>query len=198
MRLQARVLDMSEYTIKEMSKEDFMDHYEIHRMNMFSRDHSCSVGVAYSESEREKLKNLRIDTKSHFFLYLGIFKAEEFVGWSWGFQQSDESFYMCNSAILPKYRRLGLYSRVIEKSVDILKEEGFQIITSRHTATNNAVLIPKLKAGFIIQKMELDDRFGVLIHLSYFTNKTRRKIMDYRSGQLAPDEEIKKFFKGQI
>jgi len=68
-------------------------------------------------------------------------------------------------------------------------------VTSRHNATNNSVLIPKLKENFIISKMELDDIFGVLIHLHYYANTTRRKIMDYRSGQLKPDDQIKKLLK---
>ena len=44
-------------------------------------------------------------------------------------------------------------------------------------------------------KMELDDKFGVLIHLHYYMNSKRKKIMDYRSGQVKPDEEIKSLFK---
>jgi ribosomal protein S18 acetylase RimI-like enzyme len=189
---------VSDYTIKEMTKEDFMDHYEVHRPGMFSENHSFNLWGMLTEQELEKLKDIRLDPDNRFNLYLGIFKGDEFVGWSWGFQESSTSFYMCNSAILPNYRRQGLYTMIIGEALTILKKKGFQTITSRHTATNNAVLIPKLKAGFIIQKMEIDDIFGVLIQLSYYTNKTRRKIMDYRSGQLSPDDEIKKIFKGSV
>lgn len=189
---------MSEYIVKEMTKEDFLEYFEIHRKEVFSGDHSYGVWDLLSDTELEKLKDLRFDPESRFNLYLGIFKAQDFVGWSWGYQEDSTSFYMCNSAILPIHRRKGLYTKLIETSLDILKEKGFQTITSRHTATNNAVIIPKLKAGFIFRRMELDDTFGVLVQLCYFTNITRRKIMDYRSGQMAPDDEIKKIFKGKI
>jgi hypothetical protein len=40
--------------------------------------------------------------------------------------------------------------------------------------------------------MEVSDMFGTLIHLHYFPKELRRKMMDYRVGQIKPDEEIKK------
>ena len=74
-------------------------------------------------------------------------------------------------------------------------EAGFQKIYGTHCATNNAVLIPKLKLGFIFSKVELSDMFGTIIHLQYFTNPLRRKLMDYRSGLSIPDLEIQSVLK---
>jgi len=31
--------------------------------------------------------------------------------------------------------------------------------------------------------------------LTYYPNKTRRKVLDFRAGQMRPDEELKKLFK---
>lgn len=73
-----------------------------------------------------------------------------------------------------------------------LKNDGFQVVVSRHNLTNNAVIIPKLKAGFVISGFEVDDRFGTLVKLSYFFNPLRRKLLDVRVGQSAPDDEVKK------
>lgn len=126
---------------------------------------------------------------------LGVFDKDKLIGWSWGFQESPAKYYMCNSAIIPEYRRKGLYTKLIKEVLLKAKEYGFQEIYSRHTATNNAVIIPKLKAGFKITSMEISDMFGTLIHLSYHTNKTRNKIFEYRVGQLKPDQEIKAIFK---
>jgi len=67
---------------------------------------------------------------------------------------------------------------------------GFQRIYSRHRATNNAVLIPKLKAGFVLTSLEVSDAFGTMVHLTYFSHPLRRKILDYRVGQIQPDQEI--------
>ena len=101
---------------------------------------------------------------------------------------------MCNSGILKEYLRKGLYSKLLQETLKVVSNEGFQIISSRYCATNNPVIIPKLMAGFIISGMELTDQFGTLIHLQYYTNKKIRAILDYRCGELAPPNEIRNLF----
>ena len=149
------------------------------------------------DTENNKIKTLGKDCYDKpFSMNLAVYdKKENFVGWSFGWQENSTTYYMCNSGVLSKHRRKGIYSSLLNINIKILSEMGFQLIYSRHNATNNNVLIPKLKAGFIISKMEISDTFGCLVHLHYYTNKTRRKIMDYRSGEMAPDDELKKLFK---
>jgi hypothetical protein len=38
-------------------------------------------------------------------------------------------------------------------------------MTSRHRADNNAVIVPKLRAGWVIAGFEVAPRFGLLVHL---------------------------------
>jgi FtsZ-interacting cell division protein YlmF len=54
---------------------------------------------------------------------------------------------------------------------------------------------PRCGDSTVISKMEIDDKYGVLIHLHFYTNNDRRRIMDYRAGQLRPDDKIKEVFK---
>tara|TARA_R110002072_G_scaffold64203_2_gene159270 strand:+ start:120175 stop:120744 length:570 start_codon:yes stop_codon:yes gene_type:complete len=184
------------YQIKELTKEEFIPLYDQHKYSIFEDDHSYVLWDLLSDKELEQVKSLGSDLGSPYKLYLGVFdKSGDLVGWSWGFQENSTTFYMCNSAVLPEHRRKGIYSSLVNECVDTLSKKGFQIIYSRHCATNNDVIIPKLKAGFVISKMEIDDKFGVLIHLHFYTNKERRRIMDYRSGQLKPDSKIKEVFK---
>ena len=77
--------------------------------------------------------------------------------------------------------------------LDAVQREGFQIVHSRHVATNNQILVAKLKAGFVITAIEVSDVFGVLVHLSYFFNPLRRKVLDVRVGQARPDAEVKRY-----
>jgi L-amino acid N-acyltransferase YncA len=93
---------------------------------------------------------------------------------------------------LPAHRRKGLYTALLNQTTDQLKEMGFQKIYSRHSATNNDVIIPKLKFGFTITSLEISDIFGVLVHLVYFPKELRRKMMVYRVGDIKPDDEIRK------
>ena len=187
----------SHYTIKFLNREEFFPLFEKHRDSIFSQDHSLHFRKFLSEEENKKIKELANDCFNNpFTLNLAVYDSKgEFAGWSFGWQETPSVYYMCNSAVFPSYRRKGIYSALLETNIEILKDKGFQLIYSRHNATNNHVIIPKLKKDFIISKMEISDTFGCLIHLHYYTNKTRRKIMDYRCGEKAPDAELKKLFK---
>jgi Acetyltransferase (GNAT) family len=123
-------------------------------------------------------------------LYFGLFHGDTLAGWHMGDQHNGTRFYMRNSAVLPEHRRQGLYSAMIRVVMKHLVELGFQNILSNHNATNNAVIIPKLKEGFVITGLNISDLFGTLVSLEYFANPMRRKVMDYRSGFIGPDEEI--------
>ncbi len=184
------------YKIKEMDEHSFFECQRPLRDGVFAADHSLFPFEFLSDGEKKSVGDLRANLyQNQYKLHLGVFDPQDnFVGWHFGYQENAHVFYMCNSAILKEHRRKGLYSALLEFSLKLLKDKGFQIIYSRHNATNNPVIIPKLKAGFVITNLELDDVFGVLVHLKYFTNKTRRKILDYRAGQSRPDEELKRLF----
>lgn len=107
---------------------------------------------------------------------LCIFKSDEFCDWFTGDQYNYETFYMRNSAILPDHRRKGLYTALMYEFLDRVEKIGFQIVLSRHTTTNNSIIIPKLKAGFVITSLEVFDRFGTLWDASDATSKAWSKI----------------------
>jgi hypothetical protein len=185
-----------DYTMRELTEEEFKPFIDKYRNSVFEDVHSYDFRDVLSNAELEQIRELGKGTGHPYKLHLGVFEKDNTcVGWSWGYQENALTFYMVNSAILKGHRRKGLYGALLNRCIEILSAKGFQLIYSRHCATNNAVIIPKLKAGFIISKMEIDDRFGVLIHLHYYTNSDRRRIMDYRAGQLRPNPKIKEAFK---
>lgn len=47
----------------------------------------------------------------------------------------------------------------------------------------------------MITSLEVCDIFGVLVHLTYFPNKLRKKMLIYRVGDIKPDTEIKECLK---
>ena len=143
-----------------------------------------------STAEMDAMKRLQKNMGNPFRINLGLFREDELVGWSYGWQEDRETYYMTNSAVLPEHRRKGLYTALLQETIQIAREEGFQILYSRHTATNNSVIIPKLKAGFVISSMEISDVFGTLILLRYYCNPKRRALMDFRSGEEPPTPEV--------
>ncbi len=181
------------YEIRPLTPEEFRVHWKKHSAAIFDDAQIIFRPFDWaSEEERVKARELDKLMGTPLKIYLGAFRGEEFAGWSWGFQESAGTFYMCNSAVLPEHRRQGLYTALLNEMLRRALGAGFQKIYSRHTATNNAVIIPKLKAGFHLTHFELSDNFGVLVHLSYFPSALRRKILEFRAGDLRPDAEMKK------
>lgn len=165
--------------IRSLTSDEFKPLFDKYKHDVFEHDHSYDLWNLLDQKEMSNVDRLSKNLGKPFKLYLAAFNDEnEFVGWSWGLQENSTTFYMCNSAVRPEFRRRGVYSQLLRECIKTLSEEGFQLVYSKHCATNNSVIIPKLKAGFLISKMEIDDKFGVLIHLHYYFNKTRKRIIN--------------------
>jgi hypothetical protein len=52
---------------------------------------------------------------------------------------------------------------------------GYERVTSNHMVNNRPVLIAKLKAGFHITGIVLDERYGAQVSLAYFFYPDRRE-----------------------
>ncbi len=186
---------MENYEIKQLSDEDFFSMWRKHSREMFKEEQIFRFVEFMPSDEKEDLQKLKKNMGKLINVNFCAYHRGKLVGWSWGYQESAEAFYMCNSAVFPEHRRKGLYSLLLEKMIKEVSSLGFQRIYSRHNLTNNSVLIPKLKAGFVITTMEVSDIFGSLVHLTYYKNKIRNKMLDYRVGMIKPDKEIKTLLK---
>ena len=179
------------YEFRWITKNEFFKLKNELVQNPFSHINDIRPFDFFSDDERKKINELGSHLfQDRFEIYIAVFdKDNNLVGWSYGWQTDQMTYYMCNSAILSEHRRKGLYSELLRVNLDVLTTKGFQLIYSRHTATNNSVIIPKLKAGFVIGGMEIDDVFGTMIVLKYFSNEKRRRVMDYRVGELKQLED---------
>lgn len=179
--------------IRSVSTEEFAKAWQKHGPKIFDSDHWIVRTVdLYSKHDLARVKENAQLIKDVKRINLLAFQNGKFAGWSWGMQKEAELFYMVNSAVLPEFRRKGIYTALMNTMVKHALKEGFQKIYSRHVATNNAVIIPKLKAGFVITSMEISENFGALVHLAYIPNKARRKILDVRCGMRRPSKDLKK------
>jgi RimJ/RimL family protein N-acetyltransferase len=75
---------------------------------------------------------------------------------------------MRNSGVVPELRRKGIYSAVTSSVLDHVREIGYERVVSHHVPNNRGVLIAKLKLGFNIEGIELDDRWGPLVKLVHY------------------------------
>lgn len=180
------------YQIREMTPQEFGPLWNLHAPKIFDDESQVfRLREHLSAEELELQKKLRAQLGDLLIVRLGLFFEGTFVGWSIGNQESETTYYMRNSAVLPEHRRKGLYTAVLTEHLGRLKSLGFQKIYSRHNTTNNAVIIPKLKIGFTISSLEVSPDFGVLVHLVYLTNELNRKMMIYRVGDIKPDDQIR-------
>lgn len=180
------------YRFVDLPKDEFQEYWTKWGEIIFkANDTSLDLQKIYSEQEKSDLRKLGQNLTSHVGFNFCIFKDDEFCGWFTRDQYTNDTFYMRNSAILPNHRRKGLYSALMYEVLKRTQELGFQTVLSRHVTTNNSIIIAKLKAGFVITALEVSDRFGTLVHLTYFFNETRKKVMQFRSGDLKPDQTLK-------
>lgn len=183
------------FLIKEFKAEEFwqLTRKTMHEtfddeLNFFARDF-------LNKEDFQKLDAHNENFKHHYTNHRAILYGEKLAGWTWGYQDNRDSYYMVNSAILPEYRGRGLYSELLDVTLKDLTQKGFHKIWSRHIIVNNKIIAAKIKKGFVISGTEINDTFGTLVHLTYYTNKTRKKVLDFRAGYSRPDEELKRILK---
>ena len=102
---------------------------------------------------------------------------------------------MIVSVILPEYRGPGVYTALLPKVVKMVQAEGFQLIYSWHQSDNPAVLVPELKAGFVISGFRMFDRYRLLVQLTYAFNPARRELFSCRIGRAKLSERIAPMYK---
>ncbi len=165
-----------------LTKEEFIPLLNTYRPIVFHENNSIHLEEFYSEVEKQKTEHLNSLWSSQYRIYLTAWEGEQLVGWSWGFQKSGHEFYMCNSAVLPEYRKRKIYSTLLDKVVEKATQDGFQEINSKHHADNNSVIIPKLKKGFVVQGFEINPRFGLMLTLVFYTNAKVQHAHHQRTG----------------
>ncbi|MBC8043001.1 MAG: hypothetical protein IAF08_06105 [Rhizobacter sp.] len=181
-----------DYTFELAEASAFKIFFEESRPVVFENKVSFHLHDALTKTEHENLTRLGSRMGEPYRLQLFINKGDERIGWFTGVQHDRETFYMMNTGIFKLHQGKGIYTSLLPKMLSLLQAEGFQKVTSRHNATNNQILVPKLKVGFIISGIEINDVFGLMVHLTYFFNETRRQVMDFRTGQNVPDDDLKK------
>ncbi|MEM7034985.1 MAG: GNAT family N-acetyltransferase [Chloroflexota bacterium] len=111
---------------------------------------------------------LRDTLKRHSEQFVFYNDHDEPIGWTIGEQREADIFLMLWTGILPAYQNQGIYSAFLRHFLDYLKTLGYVRVTSNHMVNNRAVLVAKLKAGFIVTGMSLDERLGAVLWLTHY------------------------------
>lgn len=184
---------IDDYYFREATLEEFAPFFRENRSKIFSETTTMVIEDWMDQEEKDKLRELDHLLRDRYQLRVFIMRGDEIIGWHMGRQIEAESYYMANTALFPEYQGKGIYSALLPKLLEVFRDKGFQKVTSRHLASNNTVLVPKLKADFAITGFEVDERFGMLVLLTYIFNDKRRKAYEFRVGSAKADDNIRKF-----
>jgi GNAT superfamily N-acetyltransferase len=145
-------------------------------MNAIFPPYSDLGAYSLPDVRAEKLKPLsRAFDQAHHERFL--FRAADgtAVGYSYGDMRDRETFFMTSSGVLPAYQRRGLYTAFTKRLLAYLYALGYERVVSNHQPNNRAVIIAKLKLGFNITAVNLDERWGAQAELTYLFHEDRRR-----------------------
>ena len=112
---------------------------------------------------------------------LGAYAEDELVGWSCGWMERGDVFYMANSGVVPSQRRKGIYSSLLAAARGHALASGAVAIRSQHSVLNNPVIIAKLRAGFHVSGLSQSARMGTLVELTLHFSEERHELFRSRS-----------------
>tara|TARA_B100001094_G_C17952849_1_gene681493 strand:- start:114 stop:671 length:558 start_codon:yes stop_codon:yes gene_type:complete len=180
--------------IERIKEKEFFGVWKPLYDELFEEEPEYDPGEYMNEDQKKKLKSLQV-LRNHLDKIFLVAKIEdEVIGWCWGFQTTSDEFYMCNSGVVKQHQRKGIYSKLLDETVKILKDGGYYAIHSRHLAGNNAIIIPKLKFGFVITGLEVDVKYGLSVGLRYFLGQETKSVYDLRTGASGFDEKTISLF----
>lgn len=158
--------------------------------SVFSGLETPSAQMSAVRREETELSRAAPSAQKHpEMVRFGAYAQGKLVGWSYGWPEREGVFYMANSAVVPEYRRQGIYSRLVGEVLQYTRTAGLASVRSRHLCTNNRVIIAKLKLGFHITGMEFSEQFGPLVRLVHFHGAERSRLFQQRASALSPERQ---------
>lgn len=185
-----QVVLFANYAVAEVSPDAWHAVFEQHQARVFPHEQAAaSLEMLLSAAEQTKLAGLRQNLAGAQHWHFLIFDGHAPIGWHYGFQRSELEYFMANTGVLPEYHNRGIYSAFLKFLVARAADAGFQYLTSLHHSDNNAVLVPKLKAGFVlqafgylIQTMLLEANAGPMVQLVYPVKDEYRQYLGFQRG----------------
>jgi GNAT superfamily N-acetyltransferase len=140
------------------------------------------VDLAPLQNERERERVADLDAVLAAPLeHRVVLRAEgEPIGAYLGHQESGGRYHMVNTILLPAWRGRGVYRALLANLEAMARASGFLEMSSRHRADNNAVIIPKLRAGWVIASFEVWPKYGLIIQLRRYLHDGLGQAFGYR------------------
>jgi hypothetical protein len=135
-----------------------------------------------AEIIKAEAANLPVVPREHSPMFrVGAYAGAELVGWSCGWMERGNVFYTANSGVVAHYRRRGIYTSLLCAIREHAESQGAVAIRSQHSVLNNAVIIAKLRAGFIVSGISQSAQMGTLVELTFHLSEKRQELYKVRS-----------------
>ncbi|MFC6616921.1 GNAT family N-acetyltransferase [Deinococcus radiophilus] len=160
------------YLLRPVAPDEFEAVYARREPELFS-------GQVYDWSDLPRVPQPEAQVMTFFLL-----RGGEFAGLHRARQRDAYTVNMSVTGLLPAHRGQGVYTRLLPPLLELYRAAGYTFVTSHHHPTNNAVLIPKLRAGFVIQGMQMA-RAGLMVELLYSFDQNYRDYLERLCGHQA-------------
>lgn len=112
---------------------------------------------------------------------LGAYDGATLVGWTCGWMERGQVFYVANSGVISSHRRRGIYTALQLAMREHAVAEGAVALRSQHSVMNNAVIIAKLRAGFHVSGLSQSAQMGSLVELTLHLTEGRETLYRERA-----------------
>ncbi len=141
----------------------------------FADSPSVPRDAVYDEATRARADRLiELEGERMLHHFWGFYAGDELIGAYEGRQERRAEYDMRRTALLPEWRRRGIYRAFLPRVLEAAAAAGFLRVTSRHAADNNAILIAKLSQGFVIEGISTSLRTGLQVVLVHHTSEAAR------------------------
>ena len=154
----------------------------------FGEESKMLAAVQADEATR-RLETLSSEDQHPRRLHVGAFLEDRLIGWSYSRGENTE-LHTIHSGVDLAFRGRGIYADMVKMTIAFADTNGFSKIISRHVPSNNAVIIPKLRLGFMVSAFEYSEIYGPVIHLTYLVSAKRRELHRSRSRPIVPSVKI--------
>lgn len=159
---------------KSVEKETITDVWKVYA-DVVERSFKALGNYVMPKERRQRNRALQDTCAATHEENFVFYEGDNPVGWSSGVMTDPSTFFIAYSAVLPHCQRQGIYGGFLRAFLPYLYALGYERATSNHMVNNRAVLIAKLKAGFYVTGMVLDERYGAQVSLGYLFHQDRRE-----------------------
>lgn len=165
---------------------------------LWGKQFLCSKKDLYTEAQNKAWKErdvyLRTFREKTGFGFIASSEGKD-IGYSYGYANDNNTFYVQGSAVAKEFQGQGIYKKLAMKIIEEARNRHYSFVCSEHILTDNQVIVPKLKMGYIVTGQNVTFNRGVFLELTYPLTEELRHSINIRSGLEKPNQDLVNIYK---